>query len=411
MITIGKPYIRRNDGNVFYCSIITDEKSGLSKEIFYKTTEEYGNYFTDELSDSFLVAMLVKSIGTGQDIKIEGFISERLYYTLTNTIVGIIAYTLSTSPIKILFAEGAGTKLFEFNPTANVTGCSMGVDSFASILYNFSEECPEGFRLTHLSFLNVGSYGKSSQKSVQESFKRQLSVVRKFADEIHLPVVTIESNMDEMNLYSNLSYSYALNNASAYLSMQRLFRRCYMASSYVVAQTEFKASDPFHYENILFYNLSSENTEIMVSNPNMSRIEKTRYISSNYLVKKYLNVCLHDAMINEDGNEEYTQNISMDRINCSKCYKCRRTLLTLDVLGVVEEFSQVFNLDTYYKNRDKYVAFCLYTRHKDVYNKEIYDWMQKNNYEISFKAKLYHLALELKMYDIFGRVIRKRLYS
>ena len=90
-------------------------------------------YFTDELSDSFLVAMLVKSIGTGQDIKIEGFISERLYYTLTNTIVGIIAYTLSTSPIKILFAEGAGTKLFEFNPTANVTGCSMGVDSFAEI--------------------------------------------------------------------------------------------------------------------------------------------------------------------------------------------------------------------------------------------------------------------------------------
>lgn len=355
--------------------------------------------------------MLVKAIGTGQDIKIEGFISERLYYTLTNTIVGIIAYTLSTSPIKILFAEGAGTKLFEFNPTANVTGCSMGVDSFASILYNFSEECPEGFRLTHLSFLNVGSYGKSSQKSVQESFKRQLSVVRKFADEIHLPVVTIESNMDEMNLYSNLSYSYALNNASTYLSMQRLFRRCYMASSYVVAQTEFKASDPFHYENILFHNLSTENTEIMVSNSNMSRIEKTKYISGSDLARKYLNVCLHDSMVNEDGNEEYTRNISMDRINCSKCYKCRRTLLTLDVLGVVNEFGDVFNLNTYYKNRDKYVAFCMYTRHKDVYNREIYELMRKTNYRISQRAKLYNLVLRLKIYDLFGKIIRKRLYS
>ena len=411
MIIIGRPYIRRTEGCFFYCSNITDEKSGLNKEIFYKTTEEYGSYFTEELSDAFLVAMLVKAIGTGQDIKIEGFISERLYYTLTNTLIGIISYSLYKQPIDIKFAEGGGTKVLALSPKVNVTGCSMGVDSLASILYHLSDECPKGFRLTHLSFLNVGSYGKGSLKSVQESYKRHLGAVRKFADEIHLPVVTIESNMDEINLYQNLSYSYALNNASAYLSMQSLFKKCYIASSYIVAQTEFNASDPFHYENILFQNLSSENTEIMVSNPNMNRIEKTKYISGSDLAKKYLNVCLHDAMINEDGNEEYKQNISIDRINCSKCYKCRRTLLTLDVLGVVNEFGKVFNLSTYYKNRDKYVAFCMYTRHNDVYNEEIYELMQKTNYRISLRAKLYNMMLVLKFYDMFGRIIRKRLYS
>lgn len=150
MITIGKPYKKTDEKNVFYCSQISDELSNVSKEIFYKTTKEYGDYFTCELSDSFLVAMLVKSIATGQDIKIEGFISEHLYYTLTNTLIGIISYTLDVPPINIIFADGGGTKVLTFNSIANVTGCSLGVDSFASILYHMSDKCPKGFRLTHL---------------------------------------------------------------------------------------------------------------------------------------------------------------------------------------------------------------------------------------------------------------------
>lgn len=214
-----------------------------------------------------------------------------------------------------------------------------------------------------------------------------------------------------MNIHDTLSYSYPLDNASAYLSMQGLFKRCYIASSYLVEQTEFKASDPFHYENILFHNLSSENTEIIVSNPNMSRVDKTKFICGNEFVKRYLYVCQHDSIVNENLNEEYAQNIVMDKMNCSKCFKCRRTLLTLDVLGVINEFGHVFNLNTYRKNKDKYVAYCIYTKHKDIFNREIYELMKKKNYKISMKAKLYLVALDLKLYKKFGKIIRKKLYS
>lgn len=411
MIIIGVPYKRVEGDFVYYCSNITDDKECLTKEVYYKTTKEYGDFFSYELSDSFLVSMLIKAIATEQDIRVEGFVSTRLYYSLKNTLIDIISYTLNKPAVNITFSKQGGVRNVIFHPTANITGCSMGVDSFAAILSHLSEECPEEFRLTHLALFNVGSYGKGSKESVRKSFYNKLQTVKKFADEVNLPVVSIESNMDVINSYVSQTYVYPMNNVSAYLSMQSLFKNCYIASSYLAVDNEFCAADPFHYENILFPNFSTDNTRIYVANPNMSRFEKTRFICENDLVKKYLNVCWHDEIVNDERNAEYVKYIKLEKNNCSICSKCRRTLLTLDLLGAVKEFSNVFDLKTYYKNKDKYIAYCLYSSKKDAFNKEISEYMKKNNYNVSLKSRMYLMALKFNVHHIFSKIIKKKLYS
>ena len=52
------------------------------------------------------------------------------------------------------------------------------------------------------------------------------------------------------------------------------------------------------------------------------------------MVQKYLHVC------------------NKDKTNCSKCSKCRRTMLALDFLGKLSDYREVFNLYYYYKHKN-----------------------------------------------------------
>lgn len=51
--------------------------------------------------------------------------------------------------------------------------------------------------------------------------------------------------------------------------------------------------------------------------------------------QKYLNVCI----LEKDGNGG----------NCSRCTKCARTIITLEAMGKLEQFKDVFDLDVWHK--------------------------------------------------------------
>lgn len=78
------------------------------------------------------------------------------------------------------------------------------------------------------------------------------------------------------------------------------------------------------------------------------RPEKTRAISDLPSARKFLNVCLFPLANN----------------NCGKCEKCRRTLLTLDMAGRLENFREVFDIDEYLKTR--LVSLRYLARKKDT---------------------------------------------
>ena len=81
--------------------------------------------------------------------------------------------------------------------------------------------------------------------------------------------------------------------------------------------------------------------------------------------------------------------------NCGHCAKCYRTLLTLDLLGKVDKFKPVFDVETYKKNRSKAYGWLLHARHGDakedngVFARDIYRLAKEKDTPIPISAYVY----------------------
>lgn len=110
---------------------------------------------------------------------------------------------------------------------------------------------------------------------------------------------------------------------------------------------------------------------------NATRMEKTAYIANYPPTYKYLNVCV-----------EKSQNDGI-------CFKCVRTLLTLDALNVLERYSQVFDIEHYNSNRKQYLRdlYLGATFKHNSFFKELFPYFEK---EINLAFKLSVLASVVK---------------
>ena len=58
MITIEKPFVEKVNNEVFLKAHIKDEYADIEGDCYYISNVEYGEYFTDEVADAFVVGML-----------------------------------------------------------------------------------------------------------------------------------------------------------------------------------------------------------------------------------------------------------------------------------------------------------------------------------------------------------------
>ncbi|KKH18142.1 hypothetical protein DU48_14445 [Methanosarcina mazei] len=342
---------------------------GNTKDIlWFSTTNEFGSYLCHERGDAFLVAMLLYAMKRGEDIHILAPISERLYYTLTKHFVEIIANMFPDyHRIQII-----GDVTFE--PIENAggvgTGFSCGIDSFCTVVEHTDESCPPDHKLTHLTFFNVGASGDYGGDHARDLFHQRIEAVRPCADELQLPLVTLDSNINEI-LGMNFVQTHTYRNVAAALALQKLFKTYYYSSGYSLQQFELNYSDSSHYDTYVLDMLSNNTIKFFSSGEIYSRVEKTDIVSKNPLSYKYLNVCV------------------VAEKNCSRCYKCQRTLVTLDLLGKLDLYNKVFDLNDYRMHRSKYFALVLSERKNDALKQEIYDAIKRDNFSIPFSSYLY----------------------
>src|SRR5680860_347105 len=62
--------------------------NGESQLLWYEFENSYAPYITTEVHDGFLVGVLLLAMKKGEDIRIEGAISEKLFYNLTSILYG-----------------------------------------------------------------------------------------------------------------------------------------------------------------------------------------------------------------------------------------------------------------------------------------------------------------------------------
>lgn len=88
MITINRPRIISDYNNTKIISDIVIE--GSHKELWFQVENKYKDYLVTEQLDAFFIGILPYAMKSGQDIRIDGIISERLFYTVKNYLMKAI---------------------------------------------------------------------------------------------------------------------------------------------------------------------------------------------------------------------------------------------------------------------------------------------------------------------------------
>lgn len=299
-----------------------------------------------------------------------------------------------------LIINDIGNYIFESNSVA--TGCSLGVDSFSTIEKYTSKGCPQGYKLTHLTFFNAGAYGSKNLDKARESYNHDLVFVKQFGERIGLPVIEIETNFALLYRdFPNYGDSGFLRNMSIVLSMQKFFKKYLYASTYQANDFNHGWGKYFYLAAKLF---STPNTDITITLPIQTRIDKTRMILNNPLSYEYLNVCWGYQYV--DYGNKVIEKVKEKYLNCCRCDKCMRTMLTIDILGYKDKYSKIFDLEYYEKVKSKYLGKVIGLKHKEQYYKEIVDLLEQEHKLIPLKAKLYAVLYKFRFDILFKKIKR-----
>lgn len=371
---------------------------GKETECFYSVPERFADFADTASSNCFLVGLLYPAMRAGEDIHVEGTVSARLLYNLNEYLIPFMA--MCDSRLKAIKVAADATDDQGCGAARAVgTGFSGGIDSFTTIREHFERPTPEGFRLTHLFFFNVGAHGipkdETERLAIERKFQARYEKLKSFPAEVGLPFVPVNSNIHQFHPWGHLEVA-TLATASAALFLQRGIRRYYLAS----------AGHPYfhlwHYlgmrrrpDDIAYLNphllpwLSTESLDFVDDGTFLDRSQKTVLIADYEPATRYLNVC---------GNHD-----TLDT-NCSICPKCCRTLLTLELIGKADAFRSVFDVGKYRREaRRLFIAETLANVDREMFFRHIVDLAEERGV---------NLRREVNCLDMFrARMMNGRLHT
>lgn len=330
---------------------VTGMKSPFEENTMWIAVDEKNeDMLADNVYDPFVLVPTIMGMYYGQDVKIDGNISPRLYHNLQHYMLNIFnRFSDKTKMVKVEVTGFDTVKQID-NPLIG-TGISCGVDSLVTIYDNFVMENDPNFKLSSLFFFNCGTHGDFENPESQKRFKDRANLNKRAADALGLPMYTVSSNLHAFTHKWGEQVIGYLAIYSCALSMQKYVRRYLTSSnlSYDEIMVNRENSRDFDFaeycESFYPHLVSTENFELVIDGCQYTRAEKTERIADWEIAQKYLNVCLQPI---NDGH------------NCSCCEKCMWTLIPLEAMGKLDNFKEVFDIETYKKNskewKTKFVA-------------------------------------------------------
>lgn len=340
-------------------------------ELYVEVENSLGEYLCHERSDAFVVGLLRFAMAKHLDIRCETPVSEDVLYNLRTYLIPSLAKYGPDLYATRIYAVADSTELPNFGAVG--TGASLGIDSMHSILHHLNSEYGN-HNLTHLVLNNVGAYDPI--RGVGQ-FDWKSAKARAFAQEVGLPLVQVNSNIaDIFNgwncYYFDLTNTYV--NAFAVLALQKFWKTYYYSSwghdfSYF-SLFHINDHDSACYDLLSLPCFSTRQLRFHCDGGEKSRVEKTRDVIAFLPSRRYLHVCTDDR-----------------GPNCGRCEKCKRTLVTLDALGAIDNFREVFDIDSYISHRSDYIRWLVRSelRHgRDTYTGEAYELLKSRKGGIPF---------------------------
>lgn len=333
-LKIGKPYLRRECGQVVLCASVT--LGDKEDSAWFSVEPQFGGDLTDDRADAFVVGFLTTAMRMGADIICEAPITRRLKYQLEQYLIPTMAANMDIyHPVAI---HGPVTDIPLPCEGAVGTGWTGGVDSMYTLMSHTRPE-ESGVKLTHLLVANVGTL--ESDHNTELLHYMAQSARNGIAREQSLGVVAVDSNIQLLQQEDYLAVA-AFRLPAAVLALQKLFGVFLNSGAYEFGRFSFVKENSAYYELLPLSCFETDCTVFYSAGSHVSRIRKLEELSDYPPAQKYLHPCIY-----------------AEGTNCGKCGKCIRTLGVLDALGTLEKFRQVFDVEYFNQNRDFYLEDIL----------------------------------------------------
>ena len=367
--------------------------------IWMSLPREYGEYLIDNRYDGFLVALFYSAMAYGEDIEIEGVVSEKLLYNVKEYVIHILlAYSPWLKKINISAKETTDEVIHSAVHVG--TGFSGGVDSFCTVYDKFVKETNPKFKIDTLVNFNVGNYYGRNPDETDALFQQAYQRLSGYPNFAGLPYIPVNSSMAYIyNEKWNFQKVHLLHTIAGVLTMQNYFCRYYFASSIAYRDLPdfvktYKDFDIAAFCDVFICQfLSTETLALIPDGHQYSRVEKTERISHYAPTCDFLEVAPRD----ETGKQDVLRPKSI------------RVLTTLDALDKLELYAKVFDLEKYRKHRFYMKCKQVLDYKKNVHATAIIDLahLHGKKYPNLFVSFLYVNMKEYK--QIVRRIVPERV--
>lgn len=404
MIRIGHPFIEKKEATTYLKADI--EFDNKIFPLWYSVDNVFGEFLCSDYADAFVLAVLMLAMKSGQDIAVEAPVSSKLLFNLNKTVQPI--YAKQNPELRQVTIKSHPDPHIAYNGSGLGCCCSLGIDSFASFLQHYGPDVPEEYRVTHLTLFNSGQLGYKDVEGTRRFFNETIQNLQEFSHEVNLPILAVDSNINELYFDSGFTIvqTVLLRTISCALTLQKLFSKYVFASSYSIEYFKLDTNDDAYAQVAYASSLSTNNMEIIFSSPAMTRVEKTEFISQYPITTKYLDVCWSGQWaLGDVQSDKYFK--EKKHKNCGKCDKCLRTILALDLLGKLDEYENLFDLDFYRNNKDHFIAKVLAFRKSNAFYSELYDLMNEKGVKPTMFARLLSIKKKSMFFSRLYHMFRK----
>ena len=335
-ITISKPYVETKKNSARLCAVVNYD--GKNEIIWYEVDKRFSKYLCYERADAFLLALLPYAMAFDKNIEIDAPVSEKLYYQLVNYYMPALKkFSNYYDCIDINPKSLDSTNYVIENGVG--TGFSGGVDSFYTVLKNINIK-EKSYRLTHLTFFNVGANGSFGGEKANDTFNRRTEVFKEYSKQKKLKFLTVNSNVSE---HAKMSYNYihTFRSISAVLALQKIFSKYYYSSTATINDFGFNVVDSANYDFFSLKNFEVEGMNLYSVGNDCERIDKQKFICKFEDTYNLLNVC------------------NKKSCNCSRCEKCIRTMAGFFCIGELDNYKNVFDTNYFYNNFSSCMALLI----------------------------------------------------
>jgi len=334
-IVVSNQDLSKSEGGQYKLSVDVNW-NGEPKLLWTTFPESFKEFVNIETYDWVVAGLLIPAMKAGANLVIKGNVSPRLYLAAKTDLQKIFKTqnkslnNIQVSVDKVCRSDG-NTSFF------TGVGFSAGVDSLSSLAIL---EQDLATRPTHLVTLNVGAMGPGAGS--QAMLKKYSQRLESVSEALGFSSIAMDSNLSDF--YKGLTFqaTHTVRTAAAILSLGATFKDYYYSSGFVYEAIGVKATDDMSCADpILLPLFSTESVQFHALGTYLTRLEKVRLVCDYPRSYSILDVCVG----------EVSERLDQKKPNCSKCRKCGCQLISLDLLGALDRYEEVFDLDEYKSSR------------------------------------------------------------